>query len=247
MNTISIILVNPQMGENIGMCARAMLNCGLTDLRIVNPRDGWPNERADAASSGALEKGVTAKVFETLQQASADLQVTYATTNRLRDLVKDVYTARAAASEVKQQNALGHKVGIVFGPERTGLVNEDIAACTKVISIPLNPDFSSLNLAQAVLVVGYELFTAQSAAPDSFRDLGDTNPATLDEVEGVIKRFETEMEAGDFFRAPDLRPTLMRNFRSFINRGQPTAQEISTLHGVLTALKRAANKGNDKV
>jgi tRNA/rRNA methyltransferase len=151
-----IILVRPQLGENIGMCARAMLNCGLTEMRIVAPRDGWPNPAAVSASAGAGSVLENAGVYASLEEASADLHHLIATTNRLRDMVKPIYSPEGAMGFTRDSVTKGERVGIVFGPERTGLENTDIAQCGSVLTIPLNPGFSSLNLAQAVLVVSYE-------------------------------------------------------------------------------------------
>ncbi len=156
----AIILVAPQLGENIGTAARAMFNCGLTDLRLVRPRDGWPSKKAQAAASGAdlvLDK---AHLFETVEDAIAGLTRVYATTARDRYMVKRVLTPRAAAAEIRALMAAGEACGILFGPERTGLLNEHIALADTVLNVPLNPAFSSLNLAQAVLLVGYEWFAS---------------------------------------------------------------------------------------
>lgn len=233
MKTPAIVLVKPQLGENIGMCARAMLNCGLTDLRIVAPRDGWPSDTAEAASAGAFEKGVVPTLYATTAEAVADCTLVLATTARTRDMVKDVYTPRAAATRIREEGA---QTAYLFGPERAGLVNEDIALANGVITIPLNPDFTSLNIAQAVLLVSYEWFTAADATPAMQYLTGDAEIAKADDIEGLVKRLETEMENGGFFRAPDLRPTLMRNLASLFARTRMTVQEVSTFHGIISAL-----------
>ena len=149
----AIILVRPQLGENIGMAARAMLNCGLSEMRLVAPRDGWPNERAQRAASGADVVLDEARVFDSVAEAVADLQHVVATTARNRELVQRIVTARHAASEIRGWIAAGERVGILFGPERTGLENDDMVHADTALSIPLNPQFSSLNVAQAVLLV----------------------------------------------------------------------------------------------
>lgn len=231
-NTPAIILINPQLGENIGMCARAMFNCGLTDLRIVNPRDGWPSEKAVSASSGALEKGVVARVYASTAEAVADCTYILATTARPRDMVKEVFTPREAA---KRMHAEGN-VGILFGAERTGLVNEDIAIATGVITIPLNPGFTSLNIAQAVLLVSYEWFTAMDQTAPAQLVSGESAPAEAKELAELVARMETEMDKGGFFRSPELRPTLVRNMQALFARTRMTSQEAQTFHGIISAL-----------
>src|SRR6266446_10813523 len=154
----AIVLVNPQLGENIGTATRAMFNCGLTDLRLVAPRDGWPSDKARSAASGADSVIDAARLFDTVEAALGDLQRVYATTARDRFMVKRVVTPRQAAGEMRRFVAAGEGCGILFGPERAGLVNDHVSLADTVISVPLNPAFSSLNLAQAVLLVGYEWF-----------------------------------------------------------------------------------------
>lgn len=232
-NTPAIILVNPQLGENIGMCARAMLNCGLTDLRLVKPRDGWPSEAAVAASAGALEKGVVARVYSSTAEAVADCSYILATTARPRDMVKDVYTPRAGMQAVRAQNI---QTAVLFGAERSGLVNEDIALATGIITIPLNDGFTSLNIAQAVLLIAYEWFTAADTTAPHTMHTGDTDIAPAAEIAALVSRLETEMDNGGFFRSPDLRPTLIRNLVSFFTRTRMTSQEASTFHGIISAL-----------
>ena len=229
-----IILVQPQMGENIGASARAMLNFGLKDLRIVNPRDGWPNQRAIDMSSGALEQMPPVQVFDTLKDAIADLQVLYATTARRRDMVKPVFTPRGAAEDILSRD--DQKTGLVFGGERAGLSNDDIALCTHIINIPANPEFSSFNLAQAVLLVAHEFFQASDETPDRNIDLGDSVPAPQDEFEHFFGRLESELESGGFFQSENLKPTMLRNIRSIFTRAELSMQEVNTLQGIVSAL-----------
>ena len=230
----AIILVSPQMGENIGASARAMLNFGLTDMRIVNPRDGWPNQRAIDMSADALDKMPPVQVFETLAEAIADLQVTYATTARPRDMVKSVLTPRAAADDIHSRT--DQKIGLVFGGERAGLTNDEIALCSHIIQVPTNPDFSSLNLAQAVLLLSYEIFqTASSTEPCVF-DTGDNAPATQENFEHFFGRLEDELEKADFFKSEGLKPTMLRNIRNIFTRAELSEQEVSTLQGIISAL-----------
>src|SRR5690242_11782639 len=160
-----IILVRPQLGENIGMAARAMLNCGLSALRLVAPRDGWPNERAQRAASGADVVLEQARVFDTVGEAVADLQHVVATTARNRELTQRIVTARRAGQDMRGWIGQGDRVGILFGPERTGLENDDMVHADTALTIPLNPQFSSLNVAQAVLLVSYEWMAAGDETP----------------------------------------------------------------------------------
>ena len=231
----AIILVQPQMGENIGAAARAMGNFGLTDLRLVAPRDGWPNENADRNAAGAFESaGVTATVFDTLEEAVADLHTVLATTARPRDMVKDVYTPQSAASLIRENSSL--KTGLVFGGERAGLSNDHIALCHGLITIPVNPDFSSLNLGQSVLLVCWEYFRTHYETPEHVLNAGDSYPATQDKLEEFFKRLEDELEQGKFFKARNLKPTMIRNIRTMLLRARLTDQELRTFHGIISAL-----------
>src|SRR5262245_34500598 len=178
----AIILVEPQLGENIGTTARAMLNCGLSDLRLVRPRDGWPNPKAVANASGADTVLEAARLYDSAEAAVADLKRVYATTARHRGMIKRVVTPRRGAAEMRKALARAEGVGIRFGPERTGLLNDDIALADAVVSVPLNPGFASLNLAQAVLLVGYEWFQAGDKAPASELVTNETRPATKAEL-----------------------------------------------------------------
>jgi tRNA/rRNA methyltransferase len=234
-NNPSIILINPQMGENIGMVARAMLNCGLTDLRIVNPRDGWPSEAAERASSRALDSGINVTVFNTTHDAIHDCHFTFATTARPRDMVKDVYTANSAMSSAHEKITDGQTVGILFGGERAGMDNDDIALSSAIITIPLNPNFTSLNLAQAVLLVAYEFMAQADATPPKQTDLGKTDIATAETVENFTARLIDELSDARFFRSDDLRPTTERNLRNLFTRLNLTDQDVQTFHGILSA------------
>ena len=161
----AIILVDPQLGENIGMVARAMLNCGLSELRLVRPRDGWPNPAAQSAASGADRVLDAARHFPTTLEAVADLHLVYAATARPRDMVKPVVVPQRAAAEIRAAADRGCAAGVLFGPERAGLVNDDVALADAVLEVPLSPAFASLNLAQAVLLLGYEWYQAEAKAP----------------------------------------------------------------------------------
>lgn len=231
-----VILVDPQMGENIGAAARAMLNCGVAEMRLVNPRDGWPNERADAMSAGALERMPPVKVYPTTAEAIADLHYVYATTARPRDMVKQVFTPRKAAEDMRQRHKRGERLGLLYGAERMGLVNEDVALSSAVITIPLNPGFSSLNLGQAVLLTCYEWLMTADETPPALLTTGDNAPATQQDMDALYRRLEAELEDKRFFRAPEMKPTVIRNLRSFLVRAQMTQQEVNTFHGIISAL-----------
>ncbi len=234
----AVILVRPQLGQNIGMCARAMLNCAVTELRIVKPRDGWPNPDATAAASGAIELLENAKIYETTAEAVADLDFVVATTARERGVVKDIYTAEAAAKEIRARNLNTQKCGIMFGPERTGLESDDVALASAIVNIPLNPGFSSLNLAQAVLLTCYAWLNADNPFREEqvIPDLGDTAPATKGDVENLMKHLEDDLDTGGFFRSPEQRPTILRNIKNFFYRSGMTQQDVRTMHGVISCL-----------
>jgi tRNA/rRNA methyltransferase len=231
----AVILVEPQLGENIGTAARAMFNCGLTELRLVAPRDGWPNKKAVAAASGADIVLERAQVFATLEDAVADLRHVYATTARDRYMVKRILTPRQGAAEMRRFMSEGETCGLVFGRERTGLVNDHIALADTVLTVPLNPAFSSLNLAQAVLLVGYEWFTSGDETPAEQLVTGHSKPATKEELLRFFGHFEEELDRSGFLRTADKRPGMIRNLRNLFQRAQCTAQELRTLHGVITA------------
>lgn len=231
----AIILVGPQMGENIGAAARAMLNCGLSDLRLVAPRDGWPNEQAVASASGAHLVLERARVFDNLEDAVADLQQVYATTARTRDMVKPVVTAGGAGRAIRASAAQGVRSGILFGRERTGLFNEEVTRADTVLTVPLHPGFSSLNLAQAVLLVGHAWYQAVDDTPEHALPIRG-RLATAAEVIGFLEHLEGALDHRGFFRTPELKPSMVQNLRNLFQRASLTDQEVRTLHGVVTAL-----------
>jgi tRNA/rRNA methyltransferase len=240
----AIILVEPQLAMNIGTAARAMANCGLFDLRLVRPRPSWPSEMARRASSGAeaiLEK---AGLFETTQEAIADLERVYATTGRSRKLVKTIVTPKRAAAEIHEAARLGLRSGLLYGPERTGLENDDLALADAVIAVPLNPDFSSLNLAQAVLVTAYEWYQSVGDRPEIQLAMGDGKPATKADLEGFFRHLETELDDCGFLRVAEKRPGMLRNIRNIFQRAQLTTQEVRTLHGIVTELVTRRKRGS---
>ena len=224
------------MGENIGAAARAMANFGLEDLRLVSPRDGWPNARAIDMASGAFEHMPQPQVFEGLKDAIADLHFTYATTARRRDLMKPVFTPGAAAKDV--YNRAEQQIGFVFGPERTGLTNDDLSLCSAAITIPTNPDFSSLNLAQSVLLMAYEWHKGLDDTPERTSDMGDSFPVEQDKLDEFLIRLEGELNTAGFFKDAGLKPTMKRNIRNIFTRSELTDQEVRTLHGIISSLIR---------
>lgn len=231
----AVILVAPQMGENIGAAARAMHNCAVTDLRLVRPRDGWPNEaaRANAAGAGALIDG--ARLYDDAAAAVGDLQRVYAVTARARGMNKPVLTPRAAAAEIRAAGA-GVRCGLLFGRESTGLDNDDVALADSIVTVPLNPAFTSLNLAQAVLILAYEWFMAgQADAPPA---TGLAPPAEKAELINFFTRLEAELDACGFLRPVEKRPTMVRNIRAMFQRAGLSDQEVRTLHGIVVGLVR---------
>lgn len=232
-----MILVRPQLGENIGAAARAMLNCGLGDLRLVDPRCRWPDPEAWPSASGAVSVLERARVFPSTAEAVSDLSLIYASTARQRDMTKPTVTPREAAVEMRRAAARGVRVGVLFGPERTGLDNDEVVRAARILHAPLNPDFSSLNLAQAVLLVAYEWRMASECSITPHRLPRPLElPATAGEMENFYEHLEEELERGGFFEVPEKRPTVVRNVRNVFARSQLTRQEVRTLHGIITAL-----------
>jgi tRNA/rRNA methyltransferase len=242
-----IILVEPQLGENIGQAARAMANFGLETLRLVAPRDGWPNEKALAAASGAGEVIERTSVFPTLADAIADLHYVAATTARIREMVKPVLSPESAVREMAEKIAGGERCGVLFGRERSGLENDEVALANSIVIAPVNPAFASLNLAQAVLLVGYEWrkrvagdslgrATAYDGPAREGLHLNKSRPASRAELMGFFQHLETELEAGSFFKTDDKRPAMIRNIRNMFERAALTQQEVRTLRGIIVAL-----------
>lgn len=236
-----VVLVHPQLGENIGMAARAMLNFALTELRLVKPRDGWPSESALKASSGADLVIEGAEVYETVEDAIADLHYVVAATARERDQLKTVMTGDRAAREIRAQAAKGRKTGILFGAERSGLSNDHIALADAILMAPVNPTFASLNLSQAVLLAGYEWFKAGDVRPETRPGDGsyiDATKATKASLQGLFEHMEAELDASGFFRPPEKRPSMVRNLRDMWNRADLMEQDVKTMRGVIKALVR---------
>ncbi len=233
----AIVLVQPQLGENIGKTARAMLNFGLTDLRLVAPRDGWPNPSAGPAAAGADSVLDNAKTFDTVADAVADCHRVFAATIRDRDMPKPVATPGEAAKMVSENTSVGLQSAFLFGREASGLSNDDVSHADTVLTVPVNPSFGSLNLAQAVILVAYELF-----------NIGDkTDPVTAAHPEGIATKRETEdlhqhlaseLENRGYFRSEDRRATQELTLRNLILNAGFSSQEVQTLRGVIKSLSR---------
>jgi tRNA/rRNA methyltransferase len=246
----AIILVNPQLGENIGMVARAMANFALSELRLVAPRDGWPNEDAHGPAAGATDIVDRAKLFDRTAEALSDLNFVCATTARSRDSVKQVLSPQNATHDIRARLQAGQRCGIMFGPEKAGLENDDIALADALVMAPVNPKFASLNLAHAVLIVAYEWNKGGHA-----RGLGRetefdgparegvqmlrTRPAERAELVGFFEHLERELDASGFLRPPEKRPQMVRNIRNLFIRTGASEQEVRTLRGIVSSLTGA--------
>ena len=242
MNAPAVILSRPQLGENIGAAARAMKNFGLSDLRLVAPRDGWPNEKASAMAAGAVDIVETARVFATLPEALADLSRVYATTARERGVAKPVLTPAEAAARLREAAGRGEKTGLLFGAERSGLDNDEIARATAVVTIP-TAGFASLNLGQAVLLLGHEWFKAADTTPAEQIDHGAiARPATQREMEQLFAHLEDELLKSGFLYPPDKAGAMMRNIRAMLTRADFTDQEVRTVRGMIVALARGKRR-----
>ncbi|MGB3554383.1 MAG: RNA methyltransferase [Jannaschia sp.] len=234
----ALVLVRPQMGENIGASARSMLNFGLEHLRVVAPRDGWPNERAVALASGAGRLLDGARICETTAAAVADCAFVFATTARDRDLTKPVYTPEAAMAEARARGLRGERVAILFGPERTGLENDDIVRANAIVSVPTNPDFPSLNLAQCVLLMGYEWRRAAVGAAGAETELAGTDWANHAEIEALVGHYEERLEEAGFFFPEGKAPAMKRTLRNMWSRMPLTRADAQVFHGILRQMVR---------
>jgi len=226
-----IVLVRPQLGENIGKAARAMLNFGLTEMRLVAPRDGWPNPSAGPAASGADVVLERSQVFDTVQEAIADCPTVYASTVRRRDLVMPVLTPEAMATEI-----IGSQVrsAILFGPERSGLQTEEVALAKAIVTVPINPEFGSLNLAQAVILLAYEWSKGSALAVPPRREL--EQPAPHGEVEGLIGQLDAALEAKGYFHPPSRSATTKNTLRTIFTKTGWSSREVKAVRGVIRAL-----------
>lgn len=233
MNEPAFILVRPQMGENIGAAARAMLNFGLTRMRVVGPRDGWPSPKAAAMASGAGRVLDAAGLFPTVQAAIADCDYVFATTARGRELTKPVLTPERAMVEARALTLAGKRVGVLFGPERAGLENEDLVHAQALVTVPVNPEFPSLNLAQCVLLLGYEWRREGVPVPPAVMEMAGTEFASALEIAKLGDHFEEDLEAAGFFFPEHKAPNMKLNLRNMWARLGLTRAEVQTLHGML--------------
>ncbi|WP_425050526.1 RNA methyltransferase [Psychromarinibacter sp. S121] len=233
------VLVRPQMGENIGAAARAMLNFGLSTMRLVDPRDGWPNQRAVAMASGAAGRVLdNAVMHPTTAEAVADCTHVYATTARSRDLTKRILTPEAAMAEAKGRIANGEKVAVLFGPERAGLENDDIALANTIVSVPVNPEFASLNLGQCVLLTAYEWRRHAVEAEPARMEFAGTEAATAIEVQKLGDHYEERLDEVGFFFPETKAAGMKRTLRNMWGRLDLTRADVQLLHGVLRQILR---------
>ena len=235
-----VILVETQMGENIGAAARAMANFGLRELRLVKPRDGWPNDKARAAASRGDTIIDEVRLFDSLEDAIVDLHLVYATTARPHDIAKEVVAPAVAASEMMAASTGGERVGIVFGREKWGLTSDEVGLADKIITVPVDPVFASLNVAQAVILVAYEWRrqVLGDAAWTPFAEKERSPQATKADVLHFFEHLEASLDAVEFFRPPEKRQHMVRNLRQIFQKARLSAQEVRTLRGMIAALER---------
>ncbi|MEM9434044.1 MAG: RNA methyltransferase [Pseudomonadota bacterium] len=238
-----MVLVQPQMGENIGFAARAMWNFGLEHMRLVHPRDGWPNTRATTTASGAAPVLDKLSVYGTTAEAVGDLDYVLATTARSRDLTKPVMTPERAMSHARALTVQGKKVGVLFGPERAGLENTDIAQANAIVSVPVNPGFASLNLAQCVLLIAYEWRRQTGDDAPEIVELAGTEFATQIEVEKLFEHFVDRLDAAGFFFPEHKADSMKLNLRNMFSRMPMTQMDVQTFHGMLRQFVRWKERG----
>ena len=238
----AFVLIRPQMGENIGASARAMWNFGLDRMRIVDPRDGWPNQKAVAMASGAGRLLDEAQLFDDTASAIADCDFVYATTARPRELTKPVFTPEAAMQDARARIAAGGRVAVLFGPERAGMENDDIARANAIISVPVNPDFPSLNLAQCVLLTGYEW--RREAVPATPMYVGAVADwAEQIEIEKLAEHYEERLEEAGFFFPDHKAANMKQNLRNLWSRMPLTRADAQMLHGIMRQMVRWKERG----
>lgn len=233
----TIILVEPQLGENIGTAARAMANFGLSELRIVNPRDGWPSEKAKNASAKADHVIDNARIFETVEEALTGLNLVYATTARPRDMFVAVSGPETAMKTARKHIASGQKCGILFGRERTGLTNGEIALADEIVTFPVNPAFASLNIAQAVLLMSYEWMRKDAEVEPVQFDALTAPPARKEDLIGFFKHLEGALEAANFFRPPEKKAHMISTLRALFQKAGYSERDVTILRGVVGALE----------
>jgi tRNA/rRNA methyltransferase len=231
-----VILVEPQLGDNIGTTARAMANFGLSRLRLIKPRDGWPNPRAYVAASGADRILDEAVLYDTIEAAIADCTYVLATTARAHDQAKPVIAPEESARVMAPRIKAGERVGVLFGRERYGLENTEVALTDAIVTYPVNPAFASLNLAQAVLIIAYEWFKLVTGGELPFAMPRKSDPATKEQLLAFFENVERELDRVEFFRPAEKHETMMVNLRNIFHRMQPTRQDIQTLSGVIMSI-----------
>jgi tRNA/rRNA methyltransferase len=235
----AIILVEPQLGENIGMVARAMANFGLSELRLVNPRDGWPSEKARAAASRADHVIDAVKVFDDLASALADLNFVFATTARQRDGFKSVRGPVEAGRVLRARHGMGQRTGILFGRERFGLYNDEVGLADEIVTFPVDPDFSSLNIAQAALLMSYEWMKSGLEDETTTNFSGpEMKPASKEELHGLFAYLEGALEARGYFRPAPKKPKMIDNLRAVLTRAGFAEPELKVLRGIISSLDR---------
>ena len=242
MTAPAVILSHPQMGENIGAAARAMKNFGLSDLRLIAPQCGWPNERAQVLASGAGDIVERARVFDTAADALADIRLAFATTARDRDILREILTPEAAARRLRVAAVQGLATAILFGGERAGLDNEEMSLADAAITIP-TAEFPSLNLGQAVLLIGYEWLKSADATPASRTRKTIAQPASRADLVGLFEHLERELNAAQFLYPPEKKETMVRNMRAMILRSHLSDQEVRTIRGMIVALVKNKYRG----
>ncbi len=236
----AVILVEPQLGENIGTAARAMANFGLSDLRLVKPRDGWPSESAVRAASRADHVIERVRLFDSVEAAIADLGYVIATTARVRGLAKPVRGPASAGEKMRAHALGGIRSGMLFGRERIGLMNEEISLADEIVTLPVDPDFASLNIAQAVLILAYEWRRSGVVQEEEglrFTTRTDSRPANKEEMLGLFEHLEGALDAVTFFRPPEKKPAVVATLRAMLQRAGFTEQDVRTLRGVVAALQ----------
>ncbi|MEQ9258475.1 MAG: RNA methyltransferase [Roseovarius sp.] len=239
----AFVLVRPQMGENIGASARAMWNFGLDRMRVVAPRDGWPNPKAVAMASGAGRLLDEAQLSTSVAEAVGDCDYVFATTARARGLTKPVFTPEGAMREARARIGRGERVAVLFGPERAGLENEDIARANAIVNVPVNPEFPSLNLAQCVLLTGYEWRRSGDATPESRVELAGTDWASQQEMEKLAEHYEDRLGEAGFFFPPAKAEGMKLNLRNMWSRMPLTRADVQMLHGILRQMVRWKMRG----
>lgn len=233
-----VILARPQLDENMGMVARAMMNCCLSELRLVNPRDNHLSEKAVSASSGAQSILESARCFASLDEALKDIHFVLATSARKRDMTKEIFSPEDGVKEIQNHHIQGRKTAFLFGAERTGLENKEIVHANGIIEIPLNPLHASLNLSQAVLLLGYEWHKSTLKETNTHLETGSSNIANHEELTAFFSHIEDELEKRGYFRFPEKRERMSHNLRNIFSRSHLTSSEIKTLHKIVTDLTR---------